>query len=85
MCFMNLARTPQQIGTIIRNARKARGWSQRVLGEKAGIRQGTVSQIETGAPLARLDTILAVLAALDLQFQVTDRNRSADTSIEDLF
>lgn len=71
---MALARTPQQIGNSIRNARKKLGWSQTVLAQKTGLRQETISIIETGNAGARLDTLLAILSALDLEFQVWPRN-----------
>lgn len=74
----DLARTPKQIGTIIRRKRKRLGMSQSELGERTGLRQETVSLIETGNPATRLDTMLSVLAALDLEFQVAARSRGAD-------
>ncbi len=78
----DLARSPKQIGTTIRRNRKRLGLSQSELGERAGLRQETVSRIETGNPATRLDTNLAILAALDLEFQVAARSRKRD--IEDL-
>lgn len=63
----DLARTPAQIGNSVRRARKSLGWSQTELGNRAGLRQETISLIETGKPAARIDTILAVIAALDHQ------------------
>ncbi|WP_019170209.1 helix-turn-helix domain-containing protein [Pseudaminobacter salicylatoxidans] len=78
----DLARTPTQIGTLIRRQRKRLGLSQSALGEQAGLRQETISLIETGNPATRLDTILTVLASLDLEFQIAVRSRKRD--IEDL-
>lgn len=69
----HLARNPTQIGNIIRRIRKQKGWSQSDLGKKAGVRQETVSVIENGSPTAKLETILALLAALDLEFQVSEK------------
>lgn len=69
----DLARSPEQIGNAIRRARKKRGMSQSELGEKTGLRQGTISLIEKGHPAAKLETILAVLTALDLEFQINPR------------
>lgn len=81
----DLARSPKQLGNLIRRQRKKMGLSQAALGEKAGVRQGTVSIIETGNPAARFDTLLALLAALDLEFRVAPRSRDASLlSIEDL-
>lgn len=80
-----LARTPRQIGNLVRRARKRRGWSQTQLGERAGLRQETISLIETGNPATRLETILAVLAALDLEFRLTARTKGQPSDIETLF
>ncbi len=80
-----LARTPRQIGSIIQRARKKRCWSQSQLAERAGLRQATISQIESGEKLAKLDTILAVLAALDLEFRIDERTKGYGQDIEELF
>jgi len=79
------ARTPRQIGNLVRRARKQRGWSQSRLADQVGVRQGTISLIETGNPATRLDTLLAILAALELELQVASRLEDARASIEDLF
>ncbi|HTU56273.1 MAG TPA: helix-turn-helix domain-containing protein [Acetobacteraceae bacterium] len=79
------ARNPKQIGALIRRARKQRGWSQTQLGERAGLRQETISLIETGNPATKIDTILAVLAALDLEFQIGPRSKGQAAEIEDMF
>lgn len=83
--MVDLARNPKQIGNLIRRARKKRGWSQTQLGERAGFRQEMISLIETGNPAARLDTILAVIAALDLEFQIGPRSKGSAAAIEDIF
>ncbi len=80
-----LARTPRQIGNLIRRARKERGWSQTRLGEKAGLRQETISLIETGNPATKLETMLALLATLDLEFLIAPRSKSQISDIEKLF
>jgi len=81
----DLARTPAQIGNGIRRARKALGWSQTELGNRAGLRQETISLIETGNPATRIDTLLAVIAALDLEFRLAPRSKGTAKSIEDAF
>ena len=81
----DLARTPGQIGNLVRRARKKRGLSQVELGKKAGLRQETISLIETGNPAAKLETILAVLAALDLEFQIAQRSWTSTDAIEEIF
>lgn len=77
-----LARSPEQLGNAIRRARKKRGMSQSELGEKAGLRQETISLIENGNPAAKLETILAILSVLGLEFQISER--SAKSLLEEM-
>ena len=81
----DLARTPKQIGTLIQRARKKRDWTQQQLAERAGLRQETISTIESGEKPAKLDTILAVLAALDLEFRIGARSKGDASDIEKIF
>ena len=81
----DLARTPRQIGSIIQRARKKRAWSQMKLGEQAGLRQATVSTIENGEKPAKLESILAFLAALDLELRIGQRSKGHGRDIEELF
>jgi HTH-type transcriptional regulator/antitoxin HipB len=83
--MQDLARTSKQIGAIIQRTRKTRGWTQMELAERAGLRQATISLIEGGDRPAKFDTILAVLAALDLEFRVEPRSKGSDLDIEELF
>ena len=69
------ARDPKQIGNSIRRARKKRALSQKELGEKTGLRQETISLIENGNATTRIETLLSVLAALDLEFQIASRSK----------
>lgn len=81
-----LARSPEQIGNAIRRARKKRGLSQSELGKKAGVRQETISLIENGNPAAKLETILAILSALDLELRINERTKQtmlADILLDD--
>lgn len=83
----HLARSPKQIGNIVRRARKALGMSQSELGSRTGLRQATVSLVETGNPAVRLDTLLTILGALDLEFRIGPRRKAGphDVDLEDLF
>lgn len=82
---MQLTRSPQQIGHTIRRARKKLGWSQQLLGTRAGLRQEAVSQIETGQSSMKVGRILDLLAALDLEFRVAPRTKMTDRDIEKIF
>ena len=79
------ARNPKQIGTIVRRARKKRALSQKALGEKVGLRQETISLIETGNTATKIETLLAVLSALDLEFQIAPRFKDWAHDIESDF
>lgn len=80
-----MARNTRQLGAVIQRARKQRGWSQGQLAERAGIRQSTVSLIETDDTSARAETIFAILAALDLEMKVVARSKGAATDLADIF
>jgi len=80
-----LVRTPRQIGSIVRRSRMASGLNQTQLGERTGLRKETISLIETGNPAAKMKTILAVLAALDLEFRIGSRAKGSAKDIEDIF
>lgn len=81
----DLARTQRQLGTIIQRVRKRRGWTQTQLAEQAGLRQATISIIERGTKPAKLDSILSVLAALDLDIRIGTRTKGREQDIESLF
>ena len=55
------------------------------LAERAGLRQATISMIERGEKSAKLESIQAVLAALDLEFRIGERSKGHGSDIEKLF
>lgn len=79
-----IARTAEQVGVAVRRHRRALGWSQSDLGSKAGLRQATISTLESGEPGTRLRTLVDVMAALELEVVIQDRSK-APKSIEELF
>jgi HTH-type transcriptional regulator / antitoxin HipB len=56
----------EQFGVNVREARKARGWTQEELAHEAGLAPVQVSRIERGAREIRLTTLLRLLAVLDV-------------------
>ena len=68
-----IIRDQKQLGGLIRTARQKHRWRQSDLARRASTTQKIISALETGASTTRLDTILKVLAALDLDLDVTDR------------
>ncbi len=81
----DLARSPRQLGNVVRRARKKRGLTQTELGARVGCRQETISLIEGGNPATRIDTLLGVLAGLELEIRIAPRSKGAPTDIEDIF
>ncbi len=59
-----IARTTKDLGNVLREARKIQNLTQADLAARAGIWQRTVSNIETSASGAKVDTIFDLLAAL---------------------
>jgi HTH-type transcriptional regulator / antitoxin HipB len=80
-----IARTPKQIGDLLRRRRLQTGMSQSELGQRVGVRQATISLIESGQDATKIGTICAMLAALDLEFAVDARSKGSPADIEDIF
>ncbi|MCB1306376.1 MAG: helix-turn-helix transcriptional regulator [Leptospiraceae bacterium] len=64
------------LGTMIRARRKELRMSQDDLGQRIGLHQVTLSAIETGSSRARLDTLLRILSALDLELTLQEKGAS---------
>ena len=79
-----IARTPLQLGNSIRQRRRQLGLTQDRLAAKIGMRQRTVSDLESSAA-ARVDTVLRTLAALDLELVIRPRTKGSHRDIERLF
>lgn len=80
-----IVRSPLQLGTLIRRARRSRGWTQSDLASLAGLRQELVSKIETGHEGTKVSSIHALFAALDFDLVVEERNARHQEEIEDIF
>lgn len=65
--------TIEYIARELREAREARGLSQRELGRKAGVPQGHISKIENGAVDLRLSSLVALARTLDLELELVPR------------
>ena len=63
----------EHIARALRNAREARGLSQRALAAKAGIAQGHISKIENGAVDLRISSLVGLARVLDLDVVLVPR------------
>ena len=79
-----LARSPNDIGHAIREARKADKLTQKQLAELSGTWQETISKIENGVSSTRLDTLFDLLSALDLEIIVRNRSKGRTSDLEQL-
>ena len=79
------ARTAKQIGAVIRRARRRAGMTQAALGAKIGLRQATISKLESGEPATQIITLLDALTALGLEIIIDKRGMVSVQDLEDLF
>jgi HTH-type transcriptional regulator / antitoxin HipB len=80
----HLARTPKQIGAIVRRLRKIQELTQTELGDKTHLRQATISALENGEPGTQIKTLTDVLTALNLEIVIQQRSQ-ASGEIADIF
>ena len=80
----HLARTPRQIGAIVRRLRKKQQLTQTELGARTHLRQATISALENGEPGTQIKTLTDVLTALDLEIVIQERSQ-ASADIADIF
>lgn len=61
------------IATILRNARIAKGFSQRALSRLSGVPQSHISKIESGAVDLRLSSLVELARVLDMELTLVPR------------
>ena len=66
-------RNSNDLGAVIRKARLSKKLSQVELARKASMRQALISDLENGTTSATLDTMLKILAALELDISIGPR------------
>jgi len=74
--MQKVIRSNKDLGAAIRLARKESNLRQVDVAQKASVRQALVSDIENGATTAKLDTVIRILAALDLDLSVIPRRKA---------
>lgn len=61
------------LGSAIRAARRAKGWTQTELAREMGVPQSWISSLERGATNPTFDSLMQVLAALELELATRPR------------
>ncbi len=78
------SRTLKQLGGELRRYRRKSGLTQAQLSGRIGKRQATISTLET-AGNGTLETLFAVLSALDLELSLRPRTKGGRVRLEDIF
>ena len=81
----NFVRIPRDLGHAIRQARREKNLTQADLAMRSGVWQETISKVEAGRGGTKLDTILALLAALDLELLVSTRSKASTSDFDNIF
>jgi HTH-type transcriptional regulator/antitoxin HipB len=71
-----IIRNSKELGAAIRKARLSKKLRQIELARKASMRQALISDLENGTGSATLDTMLKILAALDLDISIVSRKKA---------
>lgn len=69
-------KTAENLGQLVQDQRKQRGWSQTQLAEKVGVSRLWVSQFENGKESVELGLVLKTIRALDLILDVTKLSKN---------
>jgi HTH-type transcriptional regulator/antitoxin HipB len=73
-----IARTPDQLGPLLRSWRKQRRLTQEATGAMVGLKQATVSAVEADPARTSIATLYKLLSALSLELVIRDK-RTAST------
>ena len=75
-------RNNKEFGEAVRRARLKQSLRQVDLACKASVRQALISELENGTTSAKLDTVIKVLAALDMDLSIVPRRKVAFDPME---
>ncbi len=75
----------QQLGTECARARKRKGWTQQELAYRIGVMQKTISHLETGNPAIKLETLLKILNAFEMDLLIADCPDQEKTPLGSIF
>ena len=70
-----VARTPHQLGAVLKACRKRKALSQGAVGARVGLRQATISDLETQTDASTVGSLFKALSALGLELAISDRAR----------
>ena len=76
-------RSTKILGVSLREARRKAGLTQTDLGLKTGLRQATISNLESGEG-GTLESLFKILMALELEIELGTRS-SSQTRLDEIF
>jgi HTH-type transcriptional regulator/antitoxin HipB len=71
-----IIRNNKDLGEAIRMARTTKDLRQVDVAQRASVRQALVSELENGETTAKLDTVIRVMAALDMDLSIVPRRKA---------
>jgi transcriptional regulator with XRE-family HTH domain len=81
----NAKKFNQEVGKLIKNARKAKGVSQELLGQGVGLTRTSINNIEHGRQRIMLDTLLTISCILEITLIELLPSLNMDRPLEELF
>jgi HTH-type transcriptional regulator / antitoxin HipB len=82
MMAVFLAKTPQQLGAILRGFRGQRGLTQKDLAARLGLPQKAISLAETRPERLSVERLFHLLGALDIEVSLQDKKAPLATEAE---
>ncbi|MBU2979860.1 helix-turn-helix domain-containing protein [Alteromonas sp. C1M14] len=67
--------TPKDLSAIIKDSRKAKGWTQADLAKRIGVYQRDISNCETKTEKVSVDMLIKLCASLDLALKVDNPSK----------
>ena len=67
--------SPETLASTLKDARKQSMLTQKALAEQVGAKQATISTFENHPDNCRVETLFRLLAALNLEIQITERDQ----------
>lgn len=69
-----------ELGEAVAQARKSSKLTQADVSKKAGLRQATISKVERGDEGVRFDTVLSILASMDMEIVVRHKDKTGENN-----
>jgi transcriptional regulator with XRE-family HTH domain len=80
-----IARSPHDLGHILKQHRLAKQLSQSDVAEQMNATQISVSRIESGNVGQKMAQIFKIMALLDLEIEIKSRQKTSSRDVADIF